>query len=82
MATEQDYWNQMYANACDQSAPSLLYRPTLIIDGNQWCALYGDNLQDGVAGFGDTPDKAMRAFDLAWCNEALAATDDLKEKGK
>lgn len=66
MACEQDYWNQMYANACDQNAPSLMFKPRLFIDGDQWCALYGDNLQDGVAGFGDTPDKAMRNFDLNW----------------
>ena len=71
MACEQDYWNQMYANACDQSAPALLWRPRLFIDGNQWCALYGDNLQDGVAGFGDTPDKAMRNFDLNWCKQKV-----------
>ena len=73
MACEQDYWNQMYANACDQSAPALLWRPRLFIDGNQWCALYGDNLQDGVAGFGDTPDKAMRNFDLNWCEQKVGA---------
>jgi len=29
-------------------------------DGNQWCFLYGDNLQEGIAGFGDT------IFDAAW----------------
>lgn len=29
-------------------------------DGNQWCFLYGKNLQDGIAGFGDT------IFDAAW----------------
>ena len=66
MATEQDYWNQMYSNACEQSSPALMWKPRLFIAGNQWCALYGDNLQDGVAGFGDTPDKAMRNFDLNW----------------
>lgn len=66
MPTEQNYWNQMYANACDQNAPSLVWRPRLFVDGDQWCALYGENLQDGVAGFGDTPDKAMRNFDLNW----------------
>lgn len=43
--------------------PSVLYRPTLSIDGNQWCALYGENLQEGIAGFGDTPADAMRRFD-------------------
>jgi hypothetical protein len=40
-------------------------RPRLFIDGNQWCALYGENLQDGVAGFGDSPADAARAFDAA-----------------
>lgn len=48
------------------AAPSAIYRPALTIDGNQWCALYGENLQDGVAGFGDTPAAAMLAFDNAW----------------
>lgn len=43
--------------------PSVLFRPALSIDGNQWCALYGENLQDGVAGFGDSPEEAMRDFD-------------------
>lgn len=32
-------------------------------DGNQWCVLYGENLQVGIAGFGDTPYKAMQAFE-------------------
>ena len=47
--------------------PSSVYRPALSIDGNQWCALYGDNLQDGVAGFGDSPADAMWYFDRNWC---------------
>lgn len=46
--------------------PSVLFRPAISIDGDQWCALYGDNLQEGVAGFGNSPDEAMRAFDIAW----------------
>ena len=66
MTREQEYWNQAYANACDKSAPSLVFKPRIFIDGDQWCALYGDNLQDGVAGFGDTPVKALRNFDLNW----------------
>ena len=36
----------------EMSRPSVLFRPKLTQDGNQWCALYGDNLQDGIAGFG------------------------------
>jgi hypothetical protein len=50
----------------EYSSPSAIYRPTLKIDGNQWCALYGENLQDGVAGFGDTPSDAMKDFDKSW----------------
>jgi len=46
--------------------PSAIYRPRLSIDGNQWCALYGENLQDGVAGFGDSPAQAMADFDRNW----------------
>lgn len=68
MNREQDYWDQMYFNARLQCRPSLLWKPRLFIDGNQWCALYGENLHAGVAGFGDTPDKAMGDFDLNWYN--------------
>ncbi len=61
---------ERYAHACDMRAhderPSTRYRPSLSIDGNQWCALYGENLQDGVAGFGDSPEEAYRSFDKAW----------------
>jgi hypothetical protein len=42
------------------------FRPKLYIDGNMWCALYGDNLQDGVAGFGDSPSSAMVDFNKNW----------------
>lgn len=64
MATEHDSWNQMCEYAC---LLSTLYRPRLSIDGNQWCALHGENLQDGVARFGDSPELAYWDFDKAWC---------------
>lgn len=48
--------------------PSVVFKPTLSRDGNMWCALFGDDLQVGVAGFGETPAKAMWAFDIAWNN--------------
>ena len=54
------------AVASSYEAPSVLFRPKLFIDGNQWCALYGDNLQDGVAGFGKSPADAMWDFDKNW----------------
>ena len=31
-------------------------------DGNQWCYLYGQNLQEGVCGFGSTIDEAAWDF--------------------
>lgn len=46
--------------------PSTVYRPALSIDGNQYCALFGADLQSGVAGFGDTPEAAMADFDKSW----------------
>lgn len=52
--------------AAQYESPAAIYRPALSIDGNQWCALYGDNLQDGVAGFGDSPALAMADFDRNW----------------
>ena len=56
--------------AMEQARPFVLLRPRMFPDGDQWCALYGDDLQSGVAGFGDTPDSAARAFDDAWRNSA------------
>ena len=54
----------------ERERPSVIWNPKLSKDGNQWCALYGENLQEGVAGFGDSPDKAMRSFDAAWISES------------
>ena len=41
-------------------------KPKLYPDGNQWCALLGDNIMEGVVGFGNSPHKAMSAFDSAF----------------
>lgn len=43
--------------------PCILLKPKIYIDGNKWCVLYGDNLQDGLAGFGNSPELAMLDFD-------------------
>lgn len=57
------------ARLSPSSLPSVLYRPRLSRDGNAWCALYGEDLQLGVAGFGKSPAEAMAAFDAAWVRE-------------
>lgn len=58
--------------ARERLRPSFIWRPTLTLDGDQWCALYGANIQEGVAGFGVSPELAMRAFDLAWVSARRA----------
>ena len=52
--------------ASEHTRPSAVFKPALSIDGDQWCALYGSNLQDGVAGFWKSPADAMHAFDAEW----------------
>lgn len=59
-------------NEHERSRPFFLLTPRIYPNGNQWCCLYGDNLQEGVAGFGDTPHKASLDFDRNWLNQALA----------
>lgn len=39
-----------------------MLNPSLTKDGNQWCVLYGENLQVGIAGFGDSPILAILDF--------------------
>jgi hypothetical protein len=41
-------------------------RPAIYPDGDMWCALYGEDLQRGVAGFGETPELACADFDRNW----------------
>mgnify|MGYP003118711330 CR=1 FL=1 len=74
-ATETSVLNAQWNAALEASIsahkaglPHVLMRPTLSIDGNTWCALYGDNLRDGVAGFGGSPEEAMADFDKNWVN--------------
>ena len=55
-----------YETAIARSRPSSIYHPRLFIDGDQWCAVHGENLQDGVCGFGESPAKAYADFDEAW----------------
>jgi hypothetical protein len=42
---------------------------TLSQDGNQVCALFGDDLQKGIAGFGDNIPEALRALANEWEQE-------------
>ena len=46
--------------------PFVVLKPKLYPDGTAWCALLGDNIQEGLCGFGDTPSAAADAFDKEW----------------
>lgn len=58
------------------TAPHVKMRPRVFPDGSSWCALYGDDLMSGVAGFGDTPANACSDFDRNWCNERLKVLEE------
>ncbi len=36
-------------------------------DGNKWCFLYGENIQEGICGFGDTIYEAAKVFYTELC---------------
>jgi len=40
----------------------VLLKPKIFRDGDQYCVLYGDDLQNGIAGFGDTIRSAIIDF--------------------
>ena len=67
MDIEQFYsfWsNELYPTLKDiemwQAITSLGIKPYK--DGNQWCYLYGDDIQSGICGFGDTIKEAAEDF--------------------
>lgn len=64
---------QSLLNAAVQAEEMNLFvplRPKLTLDGDQFCVLHGDDLQTGVAGFGNTPERAIWAFNKAWGSAA------------
>lgn len=43
-----------------------MIRPTLTKDGDKWCCLYGENIMEGIAGFGETPYLSILDFNKAF----------------
>lgn len=54
-----------YVYNCLRTDPHVIHGARIMMDGNQWCCILGD-LPTGVAGFGDTPEKACAEFDRVW----------------
>ena len=57
-----------------RNRPFMLLHPRMFPDGNAWCAMLGENIQDGVCGFGETPAKASVEFDMQWLNARAGPT--------
>lgn len=54
-----------------------MLNPKIYIDGNQWCVLYGESIQEGVCGFGDSPHQAVIDFNKSWYEKL--STTQIKE---
>jgi len=54
---------------------------TIGIDGNKWFCLLGPNLHEGIAGFGDTPQDALRDLATWMDGKYRSASSTLLENG-
>ena len=43
-----------------------ILKPKLYKDGDKWCVLYGDDIQEGICGFGETPYEAIIDWNKQW----------------
>ena len=77
--TAEDINIEISAQTRDYNLVSLL-KPSIKIDGDMWCILYGENIQDGVVGFGDGPIKAVYDFNKNW-DKVLTTKHATKPKG-
>lgn len=51
-----------------------MLRPKVTKDGNKYCVLYGNDLQDGIAGFGDTIHLAILDFNQQFHKPIIKAS--------
>lgn len=72
----QQAFNSVGDHFTDYSRPSVYLRPKMYPDGNQWCVLYGNDLQEGLAGFGESPYLAMIDFDKRFYEQTKAPTGE------
>lgn len=74
--TAGDAAREAFVTAEAARAPHVLMRPHLAKDGNMWSFLYGDNIQEGVCGFGETVEAAAADFDKNWRTEKILVAAD------
>jgi len=56
---------ELYA-AAHPGSPSAVRRPRVYRKSRTWIALLGNDLEDGIIGYGDTIEAALRAFDARY----------------
>ena len=61
LVAEQINIGTIEANRRSWWATILRLQPML--DGDKWCVLWGPNIQEGIAAFGDSPQDAMWNFE-------------------
>jgi hypothetical protein len=69
IAVYERYGQAAYAAQCAEEfrgSPFAVLKPSLAPDGKRWCALLGDNIREGVVGYGETPSAAANDFDANW----------------
>ena len=57
------------------NSPAATCHPRLSIRGRAFVALLGPSIEEGIAGFGDTVQAALRAFDLQYSRSLTPAAD-------
>lgn len=69
----QVLFDECIAAAREPGRPVVVFKPALSKDGDKWCYLLGENLMEGIAGFGSTVSEAATAFDQAFYSERPAS---------
>ena len=57
------------------NSPVAIRHPQLSVRGRTFVALLGPSIEEGIAGFGDTVQAALRAFDLQYSRSLIPAAD-------
>ncbi|PYL05796.1 MAG: hypothetical protein DME33_15435 [Verrucomicrobia bacterium] len=61
--------------AAHPNSPVAIRHPKLSIRGRTFIVLLGPNIEEGIAGFGDTVPAALRAFDLQYSRSLTPPAD-------
>lgn len=73
--SEFEYWQVKYEEATqDRSAADIRFvmsfQPKISKDGNRFCIVIGENIQEGIAGFGETLMQAFNSINTAIYRES------------